>query len=370
MEIKTYGTDRQFLEKYVELVELSAGDRRLLASPTLQGRVLTSSADGEGGYSFAWLNYGLIAAGKPLPHVNNYGGEDRFWLGPEGGQYSLFFKNGSDFSFDDWQTPAAIDTEAWETVGQDGAKVTFRKDAILENYAGYILRCRLERDVELLDERETERLLEGPLPGGMRCVAFRTVNRLTNRGTFDWNRQTGMPSIWIIGQFTPSEDNTVIIPFKQVAGAAVNDAYFGKIPADRLRVAENALHYRGDGQMRGKIGIPPRMTVPMCGALDRQNGVLTLVKFSFDPSRNTYVNSMWEHQADPFRGDVINAYNDGPLEDGSIMGPFFELESSSSAADLRPGETIVHTHTTIHLRGPLETLEALSARLLERNRNE
>ena len=361
---QNYIEDRQFLEKHLELVELSAGERRLLTTPTLQGRVLTSSAEGEAGYSFAWLNYGLIAAGKPLPHVNNYGGEDRFWLGPEGGQYSLFFPKGSDFSFDDWQTPAAIDTQAWETVGQDDTKVTFRKDAELKNTAGNVLSMRLERDVVLLDDGETERLLEGLMPEGVRCVAFRTVNRLTNRGTFDWNRRTGMPSIWIIGQFAPSDDNTVIIPFRQAAGASVNDAYFGKIPADRLRVTDSALYYKGDGRMRGKIGIPPEMTVPVCGSLDRENGVLTLVKLSFDPAKSTYVNSMWEHQAEPFRGDVINAYNDGPLEDGSIMGPFYELESSSPAADLRPGETIVHIHTTIHLKGNLEALEALSARIL------
>ncbi len=361
---QNYIEDRQFLEKHIELVELSAGDRRLLATPTLQGRVLTSSAEGEEGYSFAWLNYELIAAGKPLPHVNNYGGEDRFWLGPEGGQYSLFFPKGSDFAFDDWQTPAAIDTEAWETVERSAARVTFRKDTEVKNTAGNVLSLCLERDVILLDDGETERLLGDALPEGVRCVAFQTVNRLTNRGTFEWTKETGMPSIWIIGQFAPSDDNTVIIPFRQAAGVEINDAYFGKIPADRLRVTENALYYKGDGQMRGKIGIPPEMTVPVCGSLDRQNGVLTLVKLRFDPAKSTYVNSMWEHQADPFRGDVINAYNDGPLEDGSIMGPFYELESSSPAAELRPGETIVHTHTTIHLKGDLEALEALSGRML------
>ncbi len=364
METKTYGTDKRFLEKHIEVVELSDGERRLLATPTLQGRVLTSSADGGEGYSFAWLNYPLISSGEHLAHVNNYGGEDRFWLGPEGGQYSLFFPKGSDYSFDDWQTPAAIDTEAWETVSRDETGVTFRKDAELENTAGNVLALRLERDVVLLDGAATESLLEGPLPDGVCCVAFQTVNRLTNRGDFEWNRSTGMPSIWVIGQFAPSPLTTLVIPVKQAPGAEVNDAYFGKIPADRLRVTDTALYFRGDGQMRGKIGIPPEMTVPVCGALDKQNGVLTLVKFSFDPARATYVNSMWEHQHDPFRGDVINAYNDGPLADGSIMGPFWELETSSPAAALRPGETIVHTHTTIHLRGDLAALEELSEKIL------
>ena len=364
-EVKTYGSDKRFLEKHIEVVELAAGDKRLLATPTLQGRVLTSSADGGEGYSFAWLNYPLIASGQPLAHVNNYGGEDRFWLGPEGGQYSLFFPGGTDFSFAQWQTPAAIDTEKWETVRQDGGRVTFGKDASIENTAGVVLDMRLERDVELLTDDQTECAMEGPLPAGVSAVAFRTVNRLTNRGSFAWDRSTGMPSIWLIGQFAPSHDTTMIIPLRQAPGAVVNDAYFGKIPADRLRVTEDALYYRGDGQMRGKIGIPPEMTIPVCGALDRVNGVLTIVKFDFDPARVTYVNSMWEHQDDPFRGDVINAYNDGPLEDGSIMGPFFELESSSPAAELKPGETMLHTRTTIHLRGPVDVLEKLSARLLE-----
>ncbi len=366
MEAITYGEAKRFLERYVDVVELEAGENRLLATPTLQGRVLTSSADGDGGYSFAWLNYPLISSGRVLEHVNNYGGEDRFWLGPEGGQFSLFFPEGTDFSFAQWQTPAAIDTDEWETVGQDEGRVTFRKDAALKNTSGVVLDMRMERDVELLTGEDIERVTEGPLPEGVRGVAFRTVNRLTNRGTFAWNRQTGMPSIWTIGQFAPSALTTMIIPLRQAPGAVVNDAYFGKIPADRLKVTDSALYYRGDGRMRGKIGIPPEMTIPLCGALDRENRVLTLVKFDFDPARTTYVNSMWEHQDDPFMGDVINAYNDGPLEDGSVMGPFFELESSSPAAELAPGKTMLHTRTTIHLRGEVDALEALSARLLER----
>ncbi len=365
MGAATYGEAKRFLEQHVRTVELTAGGKRLLASPTLQGRVLTSSADGEEGYSFAWLNQPLIASGRRLEHVNNFGGEDRFWLGPEGGQFSLFFPAGTDFSFAQWQTPAAIDTEEWETVAGDGGRVTFGKDASIENTAGVVLDMRLERDVELLSDDQTAGALEGPLPEGVVAVAFRTVNRLTNRGSFAWDRSTGMPSIWLIGQFAPSQDTTMIIPLRQAPGAEVNDSYFGKIPADRLRVTDRALYYRGDGQMRGKIGIPPEMTIPVCGAIDRVNGVLTIVKFDFDPTRATYVNSMWEHQQDPFRGDVINAYNDGPLEDGSIMGPFFELESSSPAAELAPGETMLHTRTTIHLRGPVDALEKLSERLLE-----
>jgi len=104
METKNYKNDKQFLSKHLQVVELKSGDKCLLVTPDLQGRVLTSSANGQDGYSFGWLNYDLIASGKFLPHCNNFGGEDRFWLGPEGGQYSIFFKgsSGKSFDFEDW----------------------------------------------------------------------------------------------------------------------------------------------------------------------------------------------------------------------------------------------------------------------------
>jgi hypothetical protein len=41
------------------------------------------------------------------------------------------------------------------------------------------------------------------------------------------------------------------------------------------------------------------------------------------------------------------------------MGPFFEMESSSPAAALQPGDTLVHTQTTIHLSGSPGILKKL-----------
>ena len=50
-------------------------------------------------------------------------------------------------------------------------------------------------------------------------------------------------------------------------------------------------------------------------------------------------------------GDVINSYNDGPVADGSIMGPFYEIETSSPAADLLPSKSITHTQQIAHIQG-------------------
>jgi hypothetical protein len=361
---KNYINDKQFLEKYIEVVELHHGDRKVLLTPNYQGRVLTSTADGDEGYSYGWLNYKLIESGAFLPHCNNFGGEDRFWLGPEGGQYSIFFPNGSDFGFDDWQAPTVIDTEAWDTVSAAADKAVFTKNTVLRNTANTDLKCRLDREVVLLDNASTKAELGADLPAGLPLVAFRSTNKLTNAGDFAWNRQTGMLSIWILGQFIPSSDNTIIIPIKPSAAAKINDAYFGKIGDDRLKVKDDVIYFKGDGGKRGKIGTPPEMTIPVCGAYDKENGTLTLVKFSFDASKKDYVNSMWEHQSEPFKGDVINSYNDGPLEDGSIMGPFYEIESSSAASALAPGEALTHTHTTVHFKGSFDQLNSAAKAVL------
>jgi hypothetical protein len=74
---------------------------------------------------------------------------------------------------------------------------------------------------------------------------------------------------------------------------------------------------------------------------------------------------MWELQKQPYGGDVVNSYNDGPAEPGAKpLGPFYELESSSPAAGLGPGENITHVHRTIHLQGSAESLSPIAEKVL------
>jgi len=61
---------------------------------------------------------------------------------------------------------------------------------------------------------------------------------------------------------------------------------------------------------------------------------------------------------------VINSYNDGPLEDGSIMGPFYEIETSSPAANLKSGTSLVHKHTTMHFKGEFDQLNNIAKQTL------
>lgn len=357
MDNKNYKYDKEFLRKHLDIIELAQGQQKLLVSAALQGRVMTSTANGDEGYSFGWINYDLIASGKTLPHCNNWGGEDRFWLGPEGGQFSLFFRKGTTFAFGEWQTPALIDTETWELVQHTASTASFQKTALLENCSGTRLSCRLHRKVILEPSPET-------LPEGIQAICFRSENSLTNTGQSAWTPETGMPSIWMLGQFIPSEKNTLIIPYRPSDKAVINDRYFGKIGDDRLKNTGKILLFKGDGKKRGKIGVPPEMALPVAGAYDASNNTLTIIRFSIPAGENAYVNSMWEYQQEPFCGDVLNAYNDGPLEDGSIMGPFYELESSSPAAALLPGETLTHIHSTSHYTGNRQALAQIARKAL------
>ena len=103
----------------------------------------------------------------------------------------------------------------------------------------------------------------------------------------------------------------------------------------------------------------------MCGAWDAGRNVLTVVRYTLPAGKKEYVNSMWELQKEPFAGDAINSYNDGPsTPGGKPFGPFFELETSSPAAALGPDESITHTHRTMHFTGTREELDRISHALL------
>jgi len=97
----TFGDDVAFLKnhKYVIVLSSKSGDAKVALVPGWQGRVMTSTAGGDAGQGFGWINREHIASGKILQHMNTFGGEDRFWMGPEGGQFSVFFAKGKKFEF-------------------------------------------------------------------------------------------------------------------------------------------------------------------------------------------------------------------------------------------------------------------------------
>jgi hypothetical protein len=261
--------------------------------------------------------------------------------------------------------PAPIDWDAWDIVGQSATEVRFRKPMALVNYSRTQMTVDVERTVRLLSSDDVARLL-GVSPGSaVRTVAFESSNTVTNAGNAEWKPDTGLVSVWILGMFNPSAETTIVLPFtpgpESTLGPIVNDAYFGKVPADRLVIAPSAVFFRGDGQYRSKIGLSPSRALETAGSYDASGHVLTLVQYSRPADATGYVNSMWEIQREPYKGDVINSYNDGPPEPGKApLGPFFELETSSPALGLAPAQQHTHVHRTFHFLGPEAELDRLA----------
>ena len=368
----TFAYDVDFLKKYhPDLIELGEGDARLVVLPAYQGRVMTSTAEGDTGLSFGWINHELIASGQFTEHFSAFGGEERFWLGPEGGQFSIYFKKGKAFVFDNWKVPEEIDTKPFDLVRADKQSAVFVRHMQLENYSGTVFQLKADRTIRLLDDSAVNALLH-LLPAGVKAVAFETENVITNEGKQAWNKSSGMLSVWILSMLNASDATTIFIPYKQgdnaQLGKEVTDDYFGKVPANRLQVADGLIRFKADGNYRSKIGLSPQRALPMAASYDAKNQVLTLAQYTLGGSTD-YVNSLWEIQQEPFKGDAVNAYNDGPVN-GKQMGRFYEIESSSPAAALQPGESLTHIHRTFHLKGSTEQLNQLVMKLFGKSLNQ
>jgi hypothetical protein len=366
-EKQAFNDDVAFLQRHTDVVVLMdpSGQGRVAVLPKMQGRVMTSTAAGPNGYSFGWINRELVGADKPVLHMNAYGGEDRFWLGPEGGQFSIFFDKGVPFDLEHWYTPAPVDTEAWELVSKSGRAAVLRKTMQVKNYSGTIFDLRAEREVRVLELETALELLNATAGADVKMVAYESNNKVVNLGKEPWKKETGLLSIWILGMFNPSPEITIVVPFvtgpEDKLGPIVNDTYFGKVPADRLVVKDGVLFFSGDGKHRSKIGLSPRRAKTVLGSYDAVNGVLTIVQYNKPEGVVDYVNSMWQIQDQPYRGDVVNSYNDGPTAPGGKpLGPFYELETSSPAAAMAPGASILHTHRTYHFAGSEAQLDPIA----------
>ena len=182
----TYQDDVAFLKKHTEIIELSSGAARVAIAPAWQGRVMTSTASAPEGSGFGWINPEVIEAGiKPeaeradlARHIHVFGGEERLWFGPEGGPFALFFPPKVEQTFANWKTPAAMDTEPFETTASTHEGATFTKSIQLPNRAGTVFSMDVKREITLAASSELAKLCGGPLPDGVKGAPGGAGSRL------------------------------------------------------------------------------------------------------------------------------------------------------------------------------------------------
>ncbi len=288
----SYAYDLHFLKQHddsVVVLSNNSGKAQVIVSPKYQAKVFTSTAEGDAGQSFGWVNYKAFS-GTPDTHMNAYGGENRIWLGPEGGRFSLFFKPDSQMVFDNWKTPAAFDTDPWNVTNENGRSVTMQKNMQLTNYKGTDLDLSVERSIKILTNAEIAQKLGIDLDSSIKAVAYQTDNVITNKGNTAWTESTGMPCIWMLDMFTPSPATVIVVPFKNLSGKSfkkvVTSDYFGQIPPDRLKHTDDMLFLKADGKSRGKLGVAPGYAKKIAGSYDPKHKVLTIINMTWIPLQN------------------------------------------------------------------------------------
>ena len=365
----TFGYDLQYLSTKDSLVILMDDTEKaqVIISPKYQAKVFTSTVDGLEGHSLGYLNYKALDSEIINEHMNGYGGENRFWIGPEGGQYSVYFEPEVEQVYDNWHTPKPIDIESWNIVSSDRQNVWMNKNMQVQNYQGLVLNLNVNRKIHLLNQDDVQNILGIKLTDNIKTVAYSTQNTIQNMNDFAWTKKTGTICIWILDMFNVSPKALTIIPFfegpEDLFGKIATTDYFGEIPVDRIKIKNSNIYLKTDGNCRNKLGLNPKRTKAIAANYNPELKRLTITTFDVDPN-GVYLNQEWNPAKDPLIGDALNAYNDGPLEDGSIMGPFLEVESTSPAAFLKPGQTQEHIHNVFHFVGDDNDLNTISKPLL------
>jgi hypothetical protein len=366
---ETFQSVVKLVNRNSKLILLSDGGASVAVWPSMQGRVLTSSAEGAAGHSFGFVNRGLIESGKVQPHMNAVGGEDRLWLGPEGGQFSIFFAPKAPFDLDHWYTPAPFDTESFKVDAQTKTTVSLSKEFSLTNYSGTDFHVRIDREIRLLPLDRVWQDLHIAQVAGVKVVGFESDNKMTNLASSSWSKETGLLSLWVLGQFTAAPSAAIVLPIHEgptsELGIPVTTDYFGEVPADRIAIKPTYVVLKADAHYRSKLGVSPQRSKGTLGSYDPENHVLTIVQYSQPEHETMYVNSAWKVQENPFKGDVANCYNDGQLAPGKPgLGNFYEMESSSPALVLASHESVQHVHRTIHIVGPAKDLDKIARAVL------
>jgi hypothetical protein len=362
----SFDEDARYLSSKTKVLVLeSAEGGKVAVTPEWQGRVMTSavSADSPG---LGFVHRAFIDGGKRGTAFDNYGGEDRFWLGPEGTRFSLYFAKGAPLDFDHWQTPHAFNEGAWQVVSSDGKHVAMKTSLHLENHSGTTFDVFVDREVALLDRAAAKQQLGVEVPSSVRMIAFSTTNTIANAGKDAWTKESGLPNVWILGMYAPAKDATIIVPFDpKGSGPIVRDDYFGKVPPERLVQHDGWLAFTADGELRSKIGVPPARVRPVLGSYSPSAQLLTIVQFDRPEGATDYPSGVWREDAEPYAGDVVNAYNDGPVGPGKpSLGGFYELETTSPGAALAAGASLRHVHRTFHFVGDREQLLAIAKLVL------
>jgi len=346
----------------------------LLIAPDLSARIMAVSMDGAKGENFGFVKPEAIKNRANDRQFNAYGGALRWWAGPEGGQYGVAFPPGTkNFDLGSWYISEEYNGKAFAVAyPQSGAgnSALMGAEFSVQNASGTRFHIGVASRLTVLPnslDRGKARSPAGRMlsDGSVRHFGYRSEVTFENLSSEPMRGETGLVSIWMLAMYVAGSKTHVIAPFqRQGAGKVVTDTYFSPegIASNRLIIKERQgfLIFHADAKHRSKIGLSRSRAANTLGSIDLSRNLLTIWRF---PIRRTmpYVNSLWEYQKRPYAGDATNSYND----DGKF-GNFYELECSSHALALKPGERFMFPLEIHHYRGTRDKLLQIADFLLQR----
>ena len=356
----TFAYDVQLLNQVEDLLVLEDGNTMIALSPSYQGRVFTSTLGGMDGHSFGYFNRKHLLLEDVRHRLSSLGGESRMWFGPEVGKFGIFFEPGTPQTDSTISISPDLDTVLFAIEEQSRRSVKSGSRMHIRNASGTIFSIDASRRVTLLTRSEIEDELNISLEEDLNTVAFSAETWIRNTGQDPWEKEKGLLSIWELCCLHPSPGTTVIIPTRANPDSVTN--YFTPLNESRIQIGEDMVFYRGDAQYMNKIGIQAEFCPQVFGSYTPETKQLSLVKYSFQDD-SLYVNSQWGH-TNPYGGDVINVFNGEVNAALNRAWPFYELETSSSARELQPGEELYHIQSIFHFEGEVEDLDGIARNVL------
>lgn len=353
------------------------GNRVVVVTPGLVGRVLCTGFDGVGGPTASWIDEGQLRKGAtpPAPGARwaNFGGEERVWFGPEGGRFGLFFPPGQEQKHANYLVPEAMNSLAYQVEHGPGVatSVMFSAAVHLVNYQDRPIDLQVTRQVEVLDWCPFTLGLDNEVE----FVGFQSRTYVKNAGVRALTRQTGTACVWTLGIHPAREHSVVVLPFRGGPDAEWGEPLLteylktgtvdfshipaGRRPSDYWAVKPRCALIKASGSAQNKLEMSPQRTLGRMAAVDLTGGTLTAVEFPTYPELD-YCAPFWvPYAGDPFRGSALSVFVLGRWHG---VEPFFELECFSPALFLHPGQEYCHMSRTWHLRGDKAALAAACER--------
>ncbi len=341
--------------------------RQVLVCPELSGRVMGTTRSGPNGVFGGFIDAKAFKEG--ITDIwDNWGGEERYWLGPEGGQYGLMF-GGRKSCFENYTVQDGINNQPFKTleVSRLANSISMRSQMVLKNGMGTVFHAEVTRRITVLDACPYS-LGQGDQ---VDFVGFQSESRLTNVGDRPMTRETGVLAHWHLGQFPVDDHIIAVIPFRPILSPdpPVREDYFkdfvigGVMPPNRYKILTASVLFKADGRVRTKIGQNRSRAMGLLGSYNLATDEIVMMDYDLYPNYE-YAASYWYDLPDPYNGDCISFSAEGPDREGGPKGRCYELESLSPALFLQPGQSFDWRTRTLHMTGPRVVMAAILSRHL------